>query len=87
MTPKYDILGKTPCTKTIGQKKSGIKCDKIKCRGEFFDTVLDWEHELPVDEFDTSFSESKTAKLNLVLGSSLQIQPANKIQKVGGCFV
>ena len=53
-----------------------------KCRGEFYDTVLDWEHELPANEFDKSFAESKSADLNLVLGSSLQIQPANKIQKV-----
>lgn len=71
----------------IGQKNSGIKCENPKrrspaCRGVYYDTVLDWEHDLPENDYLKSYSNAKTSKINLVLGSSLQILPANKLPLV-----
>lgn len=43
------------------------------------DSVLDWEHDLPEPFFSQSVTNSKRADLSIVLGSSLQIQPANKL--------
>lgn len=67
----------------IGQKPTGIKCNRDKCRGEYYDTVLDWEDDLPEEAFQRAMKESKSALMNLVLGSSLQIQPANKLPLCG----
>ena len=41
--------------------------------------MLDWEHDLPEPFFSDSCAHSRAACLSVVLGSSLQIQPANKL--------
>lgn len=43
--------------KTVGQKCLQIKClgknkNRYQCRGLLYDTILDWEHQLPADEFE-----------------------------------
>lgn len=67
----------------IGQKNSGIKCQNLSksppCRGYYYDSVLDWEHDLPEADYLRSHNNAKTSIVNLVLGSSLQILPANKL--------
>ena len=41
--------------------------------------MLDWEHDLPEPFFSDSVRHSKSGDVSVVLGSSLQIQPANKL--------
>lgn len=43
------------------------------------DTILDWEDALPEQELAAATAASAQADLNLCLGTSLQIQPANKL--------
>ncbi|CAF0738812.1 unnamed protein product [Brachionus calyciflorus] len=67
------------CTPTIGLKPTGIKCSKEKtkgfCRGNLFDTILDWEDELPNEEMSKSELNCKKSDLIICLGTSLQIMP------------
>lgn len=66
----------------MGLKLSSQKCFKKEgrpCRGVLRDTILDWEDELPI--FETNRAEELCSKADLVicLGTSLQIQPVNKM--------
>lgn len=66
----------------MGLKLSGQKCFKSEgkpCRGVLRDTILDWEDELPVYELDKAHEFCSKADLVICLGSSLQIQPVNKL--------
>lgn len=58
---------------TVGMKCAGEPClnQKKKCRGKLIDTILDWEHELPVDDMDLSIYHSTVADLNIGIGSSV----------------
>nr|XP_027199135.1 NAD-dependent protein deacetylase Sirt6-like [Dermatophagoides pteronyssinus]XP_027199137.1 NAD-dependent protein deacetylase Sirt6-like [Dermatophagoides pteronyssinus] len=60
---------------TMGCKFTGDKC--AKCDGPIHDTILDWEQELPDNEFDRAQIESEKCDLAICLGTSLQIEPAN----------
>lgn len=60
---------------TMGCKFTGDKCGQ--CDGLIHDTILDWEQELPDDEFDRAQIESEKCDLAICLGTSLQIEPAN----------
>ena len=50
-----------------------------RCNGEVHDTVLDWEAALPEPDLRFAERHARRATLSLVLGSSLQIQPAGKL--------
>ncbi|RNA12501.1 NAD-dependent deacetylase sirtuin-6-like [Brachionus plicatilis] len=67
------------CSPTIGLKSTKIKCSRPKakgfCRGVLFDTILDWEDELPSEEMSKSELNCKKSDLILCLGTSLQIMP------------
>jgi len=50
--------------KTVGQRCLDLKCfEKNKnghqCRGVLYDTILDWEHQLPLEELELSELHSK----------------------------
>lgn len=50
--------------KTVGQRCLNIKCIGknnfgIQCRGVLYDTILDWEHQLPVEELELAELHSK----------------------------
>ena len=54
---------------TVGQKDMNVACPAIKsgkipCRGKLHDTVLDWEHELPIKDLALADIHSKYDKLN-----------------------
>jgi hypothetical protein len=51
----------------------------ISAKINLVDSVLDWEHDLPEPFFSDSWAQSEAADLSIVLGSSLQIQPANTL--------
>nr|AUZ82952.1 sirtuin 6 [Brachionus koreanus] len=67
------------CSPTIGLKSTNIKCSRPKpkglCRGVLYDTILDWEDELPREEMSKSELNCKKSDLVLCLGTSMQIMP------------
>ncbi|KAJ9522132.1 hypothetical protein QJQ45_005158 [Haematococcus lacustris] len=64
---------------TIDFQPTGRRCVKPGCQGVLVDNLLDWESALPDDELDASIEAAERSGLCLVLGSSLQISPANEI--------
>lgn len=50
--------------KTVGQRCLNIRClgknkNGHQCRGILYDTILDWEHQLPIEELELSELHSK----------------------------
>eukprot|EP01024_Parvocaulis_polyphysoides_P050996 TRINITY_DN4991_c0_g1_i2.p1 TRINITY_DN4991_c0_g1~~TRINITY_DN4991_c0_g1_i2.p1 ORF type:complete len:477 (-),score=69.78 TRINITY_DN4991_c0_g1_i2:122-1552(-) len=64
---------------TVGKKATGRSCQQLNCTGRLRDNILDWEDDLPEDEYSASLAYAKKAELMIVLGSSLQVTPANDI--------
>ncbi|GFH31397.1 NADH-dependent histone deacetylase, partial [Haematococcus lacustris] len=64
---------------TIDFQPTGRRCVRPGCQGVLVDNLLDWESALPDDELDASIEAAERSGLCLVLGSSLQISPANEI--------
>lgn len=67
---------------TVDFKPTGRMCTCPSCDGKaapMVDNVLDWDSPLPDDELDASIAAAEGAGVCLVLGSSLQISPANDI--------
>ncbi|XP_060844281.1 NAD-dependent protein deacetylase Sirt6 [Rhopalosiphum padi] len=80
---KRSYVSKT-AVKTVGQRCLNIRClgknkNGHQCRGILYDTILDWEHQLPIEELELSELHSKMADLCICLGTSLQIQPINLV--------
>lgn len=61
-------------TRTVGFKETGRKCPH--CNGVLTDRALDWEDALPEIDFERAIENSTTADLNIVIGSSCQMNPA-----------
>lgn len=79
---------------SVGLKKTGRKCEGHKnrsCRGELRDELLNWEDELPADEYQMACKFAKAADLSICLGTTLQIVPAGDLpllaRKNGGKMV
>nr|ADI47119.1 SIR2-like protein [Chlamydomonas reinhardtii] len=64
---------------TVDFRPSGRRCTAPGCGGELVDNILDWDTPLPQDELDEAVRQAEEADVALVLGTSLQIQPANEI--------
>ncbi|GLI63761.1 hypothetical protein VaNZ11_006835, partial [Volvox africanus] len=64
---------------TVDFKPSGRLCSQPGCDGPLVDNILDWDTPLPEDELEEAVRQAEEADLALVLGTSLQIQPANEI--------
>ena len=60
-------------------QKTGRKCDVSTCRGDLRDTMLDWEDELPEEEFELATQHCARADLAICLGTSLRIEPAGSL--------
>lgn len=84
---KSKFVRSTPVP-TVGMKPIGETCkSKVRsCRGKLSDTILDWEHDLPVDDLDLSIMHSTLADLNIGLGSSFQIMPSGRLPLRNGKF-
>ncbi|CAL1288296.1 unnamed protein product [Larinioides sclopetarius] len=83
-------------TTTVGQKYTGHYCPVPKsngrrCRGKLYDTILDWEDELPFRDLDLAEFNSRKADLSICLGTTLQIIPSGNLpiltKKSGGKLV
>ncbi|OQV18819.1 NAD-dependent protein deacetylase Sirt6 [Hypsibius exemplaris] len=77
------MLRKSPAP-TIARKKTGGVCGTTgkratPCRGELIDNVLDWCSPLPETDLSSSEAHSRAADLNIVLGSTMQINPSGEL--------
>jgi NAD-dependent SIR2 family protein deacetylase len=48
---------------------TGRRCDKLECRGELKDSIINFGENLPTDELDKAFQHAQKADLCLVLGN------------------
>ncbi|KAG1662953.1 hypothetical protein FOA52_006706 [Chlamydomonas sp. UWO 241] len=76
---------------TVGFKDTGRMCTHPGCGGRLHDNTLDWDSKLPEDELEEAIERADQAAVSLVLGTSLQIAPANELPLItregGGKFV
>jgi len=76
---------------TIGFKRTGRRCSINGCNGYLRDVLLDWNDPLPEKDLQRAERESNNADLVICLGTSLRVEPANKIpaltRKNGGKLV
>ena len=73
---------------TIGLQPTGRHCDiggdpPGSCNGALIDTLLDWEDALPEKDWEQSQIECAKAELILCLGTSLRIEPAGGLCRLG----
>ncbi|GKY99934.1 hypothetical protein MPSEU_000947000 [Mayamaea pseudoterrestris] len=71
--------------KGMSFKKTGNKCPN--CGGFMRDTLLDWEDELPVADWERAQDECERADLVVCLGTSLRIQPAGDLPTLANKFI
>ncbi|XP_013782997.1 NAD-dependent protein deacetylase Sirt6-like [Limulus polyphemus] len=81
---------------SVGQKCTDQPCPLRKtngrvCRGKLYDTILDWEDELPEEDLELADVHSRVADLSICLGTTLQIVPSGSLplltKKNGGRMV
>lgn len=65
-------------------QKTGRKCEL--CKGDLRDTLLDWEDELPDEDYKRAVEECETADMVICLGTSLRIQPAGSLPTLANKF-
>uniref|UniRef100_T1H7Q6 protein acetyllysine N-acetyltransferase n=1 Tax=Rhodnius prolixus TaxID=13249 RepID=T1H7Q6_RHOPR len=68
-------------TSSVGQKCLNVPCPSTKvngraCRGKLYDTILDWEHDLPEKDLKMADYHSSIADISICLGTTLQIVPS-----------
>lgn len=61
---------------TISFQKTGRLCE---CGEPLFDTLLDWDDELPENEMNNATDHLEKSDLVICLGTSLRVQPANEL--------
>ena len=64
----------------VGLRETGLRCQVVRgdgepCDGALRDNCLDWDDALPEVELARTESFCASARLSLVLGSSLRIKP------------
>lgn len=69
-------------TTSVGFQPVGRKCSQ--CGAQLTDKALDWEDALPDRDLKTAKQMSKEAGLNVVVGSSCQMNPARGLAFLGG---
>ncbi|GMI07645.1 hypothetical protein TrVE_jg13121 [Triparma verrucosa] len=63
----------------VSFRKTGRTCEQPGCEGALRDTILDWEDELPEEDFGLAEDKCDEADLVLALGTSLRIIPAGQL--------
>jgi mono-ADP-ribosyltransferase sirtuin 6 len=71
----------------VSFQPTGRKCEDVRCQGILRDTILDWEDELPQDDWMRAQNECMKSDLVLALGTSLRIEPAGSLPTLGKKFV
>jgi len=64
--------------------KTTRKCDNPACKGELYDSIINFGESLPKEELHESFAHAKVADLCLAMGSSLRVTPAADIPELVG---
>ncbi|PRP82010.1 hypothetical protein PROFUN_03647 [Planoprotostelium fungivorum] len=76
---------------SIGFQLTGKLCEDKECGGRLRDLLLDWDDELPADQYERAQEECRSADLVICLGTSLRVVPADKLplmtRKNGGRVV
>jgi NAD+-dependent protein deacetylase sirtuin 6 len=62
---------------SVGFKPTGRSC--LRCGGTLVDKALDWDDALPEPDFQRAVVLSSAAPLNVVVGSSCQMNPARNL--------
>lgn len=62
----------------VSFQKTGRYCTELGCSGELQDTILDWEDELPVEDWAISQDQCQKSDLILAIGTSLRIEPGKQ---------
>ena len=75
----FDVQG-------VSFQKTGRKCTIENCNGDLRDTILDWEDELPEEDFDLAIEHCEKSDLVIALGTSLRIEPAGSLPTKGKNF-
>ena len=60
------------------------KCDNPNCKGDLYDSIINFGENLPEKELNDSFAHAKEADLCLAMGSSLRVTPAANIPELVG---
>lgn len=60
----------------VHDHNTGRKCDNPKCKGNLYDTIINFGENLPEKDLDDGFAHSQLSDLHIVLGSSLRVTPA-----------
>lgn len=71
----------------VSFQPTGRLCEDEQCKGILRDTILDWEDELPHDDWIRAQEECDKSDLVLALGTSLRIEPAGSLPTLGKRFV
>eukprot|EP01115_Flamella_aegyptia_P004017 TRINITY_DN17912_c0_g1_i1.p1 TRINITY_DN17912_c0_g1~~TRINITY_DN17912_c0_g1_i1.p1 ORF type:complete len:432 (-),score=103.78 TRINITY_DN17912_c0_g1_i1:11-1306(-) len=74
----YDVSSHSADHKTFR------KCSVPNCKGDLYDSIINFGENLPVDVLEKSFMNAEAADLCLVLGSSLTVAPASQIPATVG---
>lgn len=74
----YDVGG-------MSFQKTGRLCES--CGGALRDILLDWEDDLPEEDFERATDQCKQADLVICLGTSLRIEPAGTLPTYAKTFV
>lgn len=68
----FDICG-------VSFRPTGRFCETAGCAGLLRDIVLDWDDELPAEDFTRAEEVCVSADLVIALGTSLRIEPAGQL--------
>eukprot|EP01017_Pseudomicrothorax_dubius_P003548 TRINITY_DN10534_c0_g1_i2.p1 TRINITY_DN10534_c0_g1~~TRINITY_DN10534_c0_g1_i2.p1 ORF type:complete len:398 (-),score=77.10 TRINITY_DN10534_c0_g1_i2:37-1230(-) len=60
----------------VHDHRTGRFCDDPACRGELYDSIINFGENLPEQELEDGFVNSARADLHLAMGSSLRVTPA-----------
>ena len=74
----YDVGG-------MSCQRTGRNCEE--CGGALRDILLDWEDELPEEDFERATKQCEQADLAICLGTSLRIEPAGSLPTFAKQFV
>lgn len=69
-------------TRTVGLRLTGEIC--VACGGGLADMALDWDDVLPEPDYANARKWAREAELNVVVGTSCQMEPARGLPFLGG---
>ena len=69
---------------SVHEHKTIRKCDNSSCKGDLYDSIVNFGENLPEREINESFEHAEKADLCLAMGSSLRVTPAANIPQIVG---